>query len=91
MPYRLWSANTFFLAAVTTPAALFAVTMIEAGYVQFKDISETDMDQEGLPPQLSSFHKRVLLRRIMHSFHPNKAFDDDAQVFRMRFEEIVKL
>jgi hypothetical protein len=55
------------------------------------DSSTEAITAEGLPTNLASAEKRVLLRRIMHSCrNGHKDFDDSCVVFLIHFEKIWK-
>jgi hypothetical protein len=63
----------------------------DCGYVQMSELTESDLAAEGLPVNLSTAQKKVLLRRMLHSFDADSTYDETSYVFRMSFEKVLKI
>ena len=55
------------------------------------ELRDVDLAGEGLPRNLSSDQKKVILRRMLYGFDATSAYDDTSYVCRMWFEKVMKI
>jgi len=66
------------------------VSVKDCGYIKMSELSDVDLDDEGLPRNLTSNQKKVILHRMLDVFDSTNTYDD-YDVFRMSFEKVMKI
>ena len=60
--------------------SVIVVCVKDCGYMKMSELSDSDVVSEGLPRNLTSDQKKVILRRILHDFDTTSTYDDVIRV-----------
>ena len=60
--------------------SVIVVRVKDCGYIKMSELSDIDLADEGLPRNLTSNQKKVILRRMLHGFDDTNTYDNVIRV-----------